>query len=349
MHIRPAEASDSEALVRLTSATPMGGEISIRIDRHPDFFRLLDRRGRNHILLAEEDGNIVGCISTAQVMVYVNAKCEEVHYVGDLKIHPDYQRTGLAVRLVKSMHQHLLAAGADLVTFTAAYGNKNVLPFFDGRAGLPRAAAIGIFRVYQVLPSPRLRKLTDYVLEEENGHPDLYALYNEHFRSYQFGPFFAPGSLQETRTWVARSDSRLQAAISLVDVGDAKQNVLLRLPFTLEMLVSLLQILGRIFPIAKFPEKNKAIRILYVKALACRQGHEKALNLLIQKARKVSFDQDYHFLAIGVHEKDPLVRLLGRYPKFTFKSSGFVVSLRGRSDEISASTRLIPYEDFSLI
>ena len=349
MHIQQADRSDNEGLLALTSMTPMGGEISIRIDRKPDFFRLLDRRGRCHVLVAREHGTIVGSISAAEVSVHVDGKPESVYYLGDLKTHPGYQRTGLAVRLVKSMHRHLLSVGADLVIWTAAYGNKQVLPFFDGRVGLPRAAAIGIFNVYQILPSRRRRRSSAYVIREERGSEELCRFYDEQYRSYQFGPRFTPGLLEESRHWVARSGSRLQAAISLVDVGAAKQNVLIRLPFGLGILFPVLRFLRLIFPIARVPQNNKPVRILYVKALAFREGHEAALDLLLQASRNVAFESNYHFLAIGVHEKDPLGRRLAKYPKFTFKSLGFIVSLKRGEREVQQLMDRIPYEDYSLV
>jgi GNAT superfamily N-acetyltransferase len=349
MHIRRAETSDNEGLQDLTSATPMGGEISIRIDRHPDFFRLLEQRGRSHVLVAEDDGKIVGCISVAEVMVYVNGKQESVHYLGDLKVYPDYQRTGLAVRLVKSMHRYLLSVDADIVIWTAAYGNRSVLPFFDGRAGLPKASAIGIFNVYQILPSPQQLKNSAYVVQVELLDQDLCRLYNEHFRSYQFGSLIKPGPLQEIQHWGARSCGQLRAAISLIDIGNAKQNVLIRLPFILRILFFVLRILRLILPIPNLPEKNKPVRILYIKALACCEGYEDALTFLIQKSRNVAFKRNYHFLSLGVHENDPLRKLFTRYPKFTFKSMGFVVNLKRENNEMQHVINGVPFEDYSLV
>jgi GNAT superfamily N-acetyltransferase len=349
MHIRLADRSDNDQLLKLISVTPMDGEISIRIDRHPDFFKLLDWRGHSYVLVAEEDCRIVGCISAAQVLVHVDGKQESVYYLGDLKVHPDYQRTGLAGRLVKSMHRHLLALDAELLIWTAAYGNKSILPFFDGRAGLPKVNALGIFKVYQILPSRRQGRSSTYVVQEEHEQKDLYRLYNDKYRSYQFGPIFKLGSLQEAQHWVARSGNQLQAAISLVDVGNAKQNVLIRLRLVLRILFSFLRFLRYILPIVSVPEMNKPVRILYVKALACREGYEEALDLLIQTSRKVAFEKNYHFLAIGVHENDRLEQWLARYPKFTFNSMGFVVSLKRGNDEIQRLISRVPYEDYSLV
>ena len=79
--IRNATPSDNEGLLWLTSMTPMKGKISIRVDRNPNFFRLLDRRGSSQVLVAEEEGKIVGCISVASAPVHIDGKLESVYYL----------------------------------------------------------------------------------------------------------------------------------------------------------------------------------------------------------------------------------------------------------------------------
>jgi len=347
VRIREATRSDNEALLSLTSMTPMSGHHSIRIDRQPDFFRLLDRRGRSHVLVAEEGGFIIGCVSVSQVLVHIDQRHESVHYLGDLKIHPHHRGTGLAVRLIKSIRD-LLEADIDLVMCTVAHGNRNVLPLFDGRSGLPKPVALGTFNVFQILPSPRRPKTTTLTIREEPAHPDLVRLYNDYYGRYQLGPVFQTGSLHKSRHWVARSGGDIRAALSLVDVGDAKQIVLIRLPFRLRILVSFLRPLRHLFPIANLPEINHPIRILYIKSLACRKGQDKALDLLIQTARNVVLEQNYHFLTIGVHEKDPLRKRLTKYPKFNYKSMGFAVSLKRGTNGLLRLRQGIPYVDYSL-
>lgn len=164
--IREATRDDNDGLLALTAMTPMGGDIAVRSDRFPDFFRLLDRRGPSRVLVAEENRTIVGSLSANRVEVYVEGNPEAVHYIGDLKVHPEYRRSGLATRLLKAMQRDLEAAGADLVLCTAAFGNKRVLPYMEGRAGLPRAAALGVFKVYQLLPSRRPGEGAPYEVRE---------------------------------------------------------------------------------------------------------------------------------------------------------------------------------------
>jgi predicted N-acetyltransferase YhbS len=347
--IREATRNDNEGLLSLTAATPMDGTISIRTDRYPDFFRLLDRRGPSRVLVAEEGGAIVGCVSAARVPVHVDGRLDTVHYLGDLKVHPGHRGAGLAASLLNAMHHDLREAGADLVLSTAAYGNDKVRPFFDGKGGLPRAVPAGVFRVYQILPSRRRSVAGPYAIREEPETPEVLALYNDHFRHYQFGPVFGPGALRGARTWTARSNGEIEAALSLVDYGDARQNVIIRLPFVLGRLVSFLKSVRHFVPVPDIPAKNTPIRILYIKALAFRDGHEEALARLVGEARRLAFESRYHFVAVGLHESDPMLLRLARLPKFTFKSMLFVAGLTRGNDELTRLTRRVPYEDYSLV
>jgi len=89
--------------------------------------------------------------------------------------------------------------------------------------------------------------------------------------------------------------------------------------------------------------------MLYIKAFAFQDGYEDAFHFLIQKARNMAYEEKYSFLVIGVHEKDPLGKILKKYPKFTFKSLGMITSLKKRNDEIQKLLQGIPFEDYSLV
>ena len=59
MYIREATPEDNNQLLDLTSQTPMQGFLSLRIDRNPDFFSLLELRGASVTLIAEYDKKIL--------------------------------------------------------------------------------------------------------------------------------------------------------------------------------------------------------------------------------------------------------------------------------------------------
>lgn len=103
MIIRNATVHDNDKLIELTSLTPMAGAISLRIDRKPDFFLLLKKRGEYKVIVAEKRHKIIGSISCSTQPTIVCNKEHLVYYIRDLKVHPDFTGTRLAYRLVKAM------------------------------------------------------------------------------------------------------------------------------------------------------------------------------------------------------------------------------------------------------
>jgi hypothetical protein len=343
--IREATAADNDRLLRLASLTPMGGQISLRIDRYPDFFRLLNLRGPNKVFIAERDGEVIGSISSASVTARVNGNLETVRYLGDLKVNPRDRKSRLAGRLVLRMHEYLRATGADIIYCTAADGNEAVIPVFEGRLGLPRFERVGIFRVLQLVPSPFKETRKTRPVQQERISPDLIRIYNDYFSRYRFGPIFREDSFESARHLAVRCQGKIRAALSLVDTDGARQNVLIGLPLGLRIALFLL----RAVPIVHLPRLNEPIRMLYIRAFGFEAGYEDAFHALIQKARNIAFEERYALLTIGLHEADPLIKLFARYPKFTFRSVGLVASLKNRRKDIDELLKGIAFEDYSLI
>lgn len=347
--IREATVADNPGLLNLTSLTPMKGEISIRIDRFPDFFRLLRLRGNCIVYVMEKDKEIIGSFSAAEVKCFINGKESIVHYVGDLKIHPIIQKMVYTVRLIHVLYDHLLKKNADIVFCTAAYGNDEVLPFFNGRVGLPRFKNIGIFTVFQMIPIPQARINNYYHIEQSTVDSDLLGLYNEYSKKYQFGHLLDKYSLDSTINYSIKIDGDYKAAISLVDVEDAKQNVIIKLPTPVRILVKFMNGISRILPIFHLPQPNEPIKILYIKAFAWKDEYKDAFKILIDKALETAYRRKYNFLTIGLHEKDLLQKNFSRKMKFTFKSIGLITSLKGNTRTIEDIINGIPFEDYSLV
>ena len=62
IHYRLANFEDNRQLIELTSSSGMTGEISLRIDRKPDFFGLLNMRGESKVFVAVDHETIIGSI-----------------------------------------------------------------------------------------------------------------------------------------------------------------------------------------------------------------------------------------------------------------------------------------------
>src|SRR5580704_3318838 len=130
IEIRQADESDNEGLLTLTRITPMAGAISLRIDRDPDFFALLRLRGSGKVFVAARGRQIIGCVSVALRTAYISGVPETIAYIGDMKVHPIFSGSSVAVRLMNALEADMRSLGIDVGFCVAAEGNHRVMPLF---------------------------------------------------------------------------------------------------------------------------------------------------------------------------------------------------------------------------
>ena len=70
--------------------------------------------------------------------------------------------------------------------------------------------------------------------------------------------------------------------------------------------------------------------------------------MLVKRARTEAFRKRFTFLVLGMHESDPLRRLVQGMPGFTFSSLAFATSLTA-PERLEELARGIPYEDYALV
>jgi len=98
--IRDATSADNQQLIALAAACSMVSDLTIRIDRGPDFFALNRLEGEQwRVGVAERDGMIVGCVAISERLAFVNGRERRTGYVGDLKVHPAHRDTRIADKL----------------------------------------------------------------------------------------------------------------------------------------------------------------------------------------------------------------------------------------------------------
>lgn len=359
IEIRAATQSDNEALLALTRATPMTGTIALRIDRDPDFFSLLKLRGESRVCVAVRESEVVGCISAALRSSYVDGEPELTAYIGDMKVHPRYSGSRIAVRLIHAIEEYLGSAGVDLALTLVAAGNSQVMPLLAGRLGITPWASIGRFVAKELLPSPFAGRSGRYRIDTARAEdaPAIADLLDRYYRSREFGPRVTPdeiaagigaaGAEPFSKVLVARHGTRIAATLAIVDTAAHKRNVLLGAPVLARTVLGLCRFVLAPFPGFCMPRVGEPVRVLTARHFACEEGHRGALRTLLHRGRLETFRQRCSFLVIGLHERDPLREIARGMPGFTFSSLAFAASFtRGRLPSIAEG---IPYEDYSLV
>src|SRR3954469_20823949 len=134
---RLATHHDNQQLLDLTASTGMQGDISLLIDRQPDFFRLLKKRGETKVFVAVDNERIIGSLSVSSQLVYVGGKVLPVQYIGDFKVYESYRNKGVGLMLCNEMADHVISSGSDLAFLNVAKGNVKPLSFFKNRPHVP--------------------------------------------------------------------------------------------------------------------------------------------------------------------------------------------------------------------
>ncbi len=349
INYREATRSDNQQLIALAATSDMDGNIGLRIDRGPDFFRLADLRGQSKVFVAEAEAVIIGCISVVRQGVYVRGREETVDYVGDLKVAPSYRNQGVGRALGDFAVEYLLANDTDLVLLTVAKGNDKPFPFFTNRKIGTDMMTIGEFIVFQFIGKKKNKVSTKYLVETSGETEELLTFYNRHYRKYALGSQITAAKLAGTTNFIVRHEGELLAAMCLVDTMPYKRNVVTRVSWRMKLLLGVLNRLNPLFGLSRMPELHQAVKLLYIKYLAMEQDDKDLVTTLINHARNQAYLSSYSFASIGLHEKDPIIRHFAGIPKLTFRSVGLITSAKNSKHLLEAVSRGIPFEDYSLV
>jgi len=347
--IREGTHLDNEGLIKLASLTPMKGKISIRVDRKPDFFRLLEMRGASTVIVAESNNQIIGSYSVSAMPIYLNGSAETAYYLGDFKVHPDYRKLKVALELVEAAIQKLQSLHANLLLTTVISGNEAVSSFLKGSYSWPAAKSAGLFNVYQIIPTSKKINNSNYVIKESLSDSSYVGFFNDFAKKFRFAPVMSERSFENTILLTASVDNEVVAAICLCDVSDKKQEVLTGLPFGLRSSIGFINTICTVVSKSKLPGINEDVKILYIRSFTCKQNHEAALKLLLSRARNIACEKKYHFLTVGIHEKNPWKKVFATSMKFSLHSNLFVMSMKNDKDRIDMVLNGIPFLDYSLV
>ena len=154
LRVRRATPHDNSALVALTLACPMRGDIGLVSDRAPDFFALNRLEGERWEVLVAEDAaeRVVGCIAVAARPAWLHGRVVSTLYVSDLKVHPDW-RGGPAADLLEQAVRDACEriGGPDApVLVTVLAGNRAMERRTPGPRGLPRLDRFATFEASSI-------------------------------------------------------------------------------------------------------------------------------------------------------------------------------------------------------
>lgn len=346
---RLANHSDNRQLIALTAASGMAGETSLRIERQPDFFALLEQRGQSKVFVAVDDDTIIGAICVSSQQVYVGGRQLPLQYIGDFKVAASHRNRGIGLELCNRMADDVITANGDLAFLNVSKGNSKPLSFFRNRPGVPDFDNIGLFKIYQFIGRRKPAVHPRIKIVESMPTAELTRFLAQYYAQYELGPVIESGALQNTKIYLVRDNMKIVAAMCLADTMGVKQNVVTGLSWKMRWLLTILNSVSKLAGISRMPELHQPVKMIYIKYLAANGGDRQMVRLLVNHARNVAYNNGYSFASIGLHEKDTLNDCFSGLPRLLFHSVGMLLSIKNNRDLVGKVKAGIPFEDYSLV
>jgi ribosomal protein S18 acetylase RimI-like enzyme len=346
---RLATNKDNQQLIELTAVSGMVGETALRIDRKPDFFKLLNMRGDTKVFIALDNETLIGSLCVSLQNVYVGGQIVPLHYIGDFKVAEAYRNKGIGLQLCNQMADYLTSIDADLAFLNFSKGNGRPVSFFKNRPHVPDFDNIGVFNIHQFIGKKKKAFHSMYKIELSPVTDEVLKFLNSHYRKYELGSVVTKEKLEDTTVFIIQHENKILAAMCLVDTMKVKQNVVMKLSWKNKLLLFLVNMFAGVSGISKMPTLHAPVQMMYIKYLAMDSHDKQLVKFLIDHARNVVYEKLYSFVSIGLHEKDPLHACLSNLFKLTFNSIGMLVSIKGNRELIEKVKQGIPFEDYSLV
>ena len=323
---RDAAGGDNAALVALAAACPMAGDVSLCVDRDPDFFalnRLEGERWRVGVAHAVDETALVGCIATAERRVYLHGRAERTAYVSDFKVHPAHRGGPVADALAGWARGACRDLGGERVptTMTILAGNAPMERRAAGPRGLPPLARFATLQAWAVpLLWPRRERVPGVRVESASGERDLdemAALWSRVAPGRQLAAVLdadalaawvarAPGLSPESYLLARRGDGRLAGFVGVWDQSSFKR---LRVTGYSRRLAAARLAVNAVAPLAgaaPLPPAGEPLRSLAAVHLCVPADAPDVLRALLLRAYALHRGRGWSFLTLGLDARDPL-------------------------------------------
>jgi GNAT superfamily N-acetyltransferase len=327
--VRSASAADNDALNALVRRCPMRADISLIVERDPDFFALSRARGRTSTFLAEIDGAVVGCISSWRHSAWLGGTPGDICYIGDLRIAPEQRRRGIATQLVSNLDKFLDTLPQVPFLLATGAGNSAVerLTSGFGTGGEPLARIMS----WQLLPVVALKISAglDMGAAEPRDEGELALFLDEFHQRRHCSPIFSGGGLgqlldrcpgaQLSDYLIARRHGRIVAALGLWDASSVRGTRVVGMPLWMRSLCAAARAVSRITALPPFPQVGTLLRFRYIRHPAFADGHEDSLNSLVRRTVNEARARREHFVLYTCADNDPLCSGVGGLPRLSFR------------------------------
>ena len=356
LEVIQADARHDAELRQLLRETPLEGLIRVTLEREPSFFGADFDVVHHDVALAMQRGRAIACGSRLLRRVFWNGTEQEVAYLSDLRLHPNFQkRAGGALvegyrLLEKCAHQRPAAA-----TWTAVFSSNATAQtvLVGARAGLPEYVERGrlicpLLLVKRRHPWPRgglcarasqqdAPEITRFLQTILSHRPLAPCLGNEDLTAGKRWP-----DLQAEDFIIARNGQEILGVVAVRDLRRYKQVVVVQTPWFWRLAKLPSQLVAALNFAPALPNPGKVLAMGFASFLTVKNDDATTTKALLKAATALASQKGLHYLSTAFHESDskaaavPGLRAL--------KTDGILYQIR-QGAQVEAWTKDVPYID----
>jgi hypothetical protein len=343
-----ATPADDAGIRRLLRENPTRGQITISLEREPNYFADAALRGENKLtIVARENGCLICAGSCTTRWRFVNGKAQRIGYLGGLRLDVRHSGRFDILRRGYRCFRELQVPPADLYFTSIAADNQRARKFLErGLPGMPLYHFLEEF-VTLLVPTigPSQGEEQDTRKPGPNGSfaaestaDELAAFLTEHNRSCQLAPLWSEDDLRELRPLglslddfcCVRRGGQLVGCGALWDQRSFKQTVIRDYAPWLAFARPLINAGARFTRRAQLPGIGETLAGAFVSHLAVPPAEPNVLVEIIEELRRRASQRGIEFLTLGFAARDP--RLKTVHHKFrgrSYRSRIYVVRWPG--------------------
>jgi len=357
--LAPAEPADDAGLRRLLADSPMDGRIRLAFEREPSYFHAVGVQGRFAQVVVGRDldtGALVGVGTRTVKPVFVNGEPRDVGYLSDLRLLPSYRNRTLVARGYRLLRELHADGRVDLYYTVIADDNAVALrTIASGRAGLPAYRDLGAFdspAVNLVRRKPSLAAGVEIVRGEPALLDAIVACLNQHGRAKQFAPVYAredfdpQGRLRGLGlddVYVALDRGRVVGTIARWDQSAFKQTRVVGYRGALRVVRPLCNLGARVAGLPRFPRPGERLASFHAALIAVAGNDARIFAALLRRLYNDAVGGPHAYFVIGLHERDPLRRVLADYRCSPYRGRLFCVDFEDGAAACRALDDRVPH------
>ena len=361
---RFATEMDNDAILDLINSTSMPGEIEVSLQTNPSFFKANEIKGReNQTICAMGPHNgLLGIGSRSIMPMFVNGERVNIGYLSDLKINPARSSGRLlfeGYKFLKNIHQD---RPVPMHLTTVVWSNDRAKKILNSqRYGLPEYKDFGRFYCAIIsIQKPVKREKSGIRVRRGNSErsEEILEFLSRQGKNKQFYPAYAREDFCKyfnhehydfSDFYMAYVDGKLKGVLAVWNQKSIKQIVVKRYNDKVRYLRFVYNVYCKLKGLPGLPKQGQSLNSCVVSFLAIESDDLNVFRELIWKVNEVCKGAKYHCFIVGLHEKDPKIKVIKAFAHRKYLSNAYLVAWKNEKDFLKKIDNRVPYLETGLL